>query len=129
MGAVCCSKRQVYKHTTLEKIEKRDAVWIIAIDNIFLDVAKEIQSDDWLVNENIAPGSQNTALTPAMKATALKVLNATEDEMKELSRTAGGCSMNTTRAANYWFRANGEEGRLLAMGSIGDDETGKIIKT
>ena len=35
--------------------------------------------------------------------------------------------MNTTRAANYWCRTNGEEGRLLAMGSVGSDATGKMI--
>lgn len=78
MGAVCCGgiKKPIYKYETIESIQDKEGVWIVTVDNIFLDVAKEIESDDWLVKENIVPGSQNTALTPAMKNTAKKILNA-----------------------------------------------------
>ena len=53
----------------IEKIDG-DKPWLITIDNIFLDVAKELTSDQWLIDRNVTPGSQNTAYTPEMKRVA-----------------------------------------------------------
>ena len=75
----------------------------------------------FLIENGIKPGSQNTAFDVAMKEVASKILTSTDDEMRELSRTAGGCSMNTSRAANYFLRACEEPGRVMTMGAIGQD--------
>lgn len=37
-----------------------------------------------------------------MKKVALEILQS-EEGMKELAKTAGGCAMNTTRAANHYL--------------------------
>ena len=49
---------------------------------------------------------------------------------KRLSICLGGCAMNTTRAANYYFLAQpfGEiQRKVMTVGSIGDDKAGSII--
>jgi len=53
-----------------------------------------------------------------------------EQGSKEMSRSIGGCAMNTSRAANYYLQARlGEEAsdKIKTLGSIGDDEAGKWI--
>ena len=106
--------------------------WILSVDNIFLDIAIELPSNEFLITNGIIPGSQYTATTPELKDFALKLINIKDGEhgSKEMSRTVGGCCMNTSRAANFYLQAvlNSEaEGRVKTVGSIGDDETGKWI--
>ena len=48
-----------------------------------------------------------------------------------LSTTVGGCAMNTTRAANFYFQAHPRgpyHQRVMTIGSIGSDTTGKFIQ-
>ena len=101
--------------------------WIVSIDNIFLDIAKELKSDEFLIENGIKPGSQNTAFDFLMREVATKILTSSNEEMAELSRTAGGCAMNTSRAANYFLNAREQPSRVLTMGSIGQDLAASLV--
>jgi sugar/nucleoside kinase (ribokinase family) len=46
-----------------EKEKQLQSPWIISLDNIFLDVARELPDNSYLNDNNIVPGTQNTALT------------------------------------------------------------------
>jgi len=35
--------------------------WILSLDNIFLDVAREFPNNDFIEENNVIPGTQNTA--------------------------------------------------------------------
>lgn len=41
----------------LENFEGDKKLWIVTIDNIFLDVAKDLKNDNFLVENGIKPGS------------------------------------------------------------------------
>lgn len=80
------------------------------------------------------PGAQYTATTAALKEFAQKLIDMKDGEhgSKEMSRTVGGCSMNTSRSAHFYLQAlcgEKSEGRVKTMGSIGDDENGKWIQS
>jgi len=79
--------------------------WILALDNIFVDVARELEDNRFLEEQNVVPGTQNTATTPEMKATAKKVLDMKDGEYgsTKMAETAGGCAVNTARAAHFYF--------------------------
>ena len=53
-----------------KKEEALDSPWIMSIDNIFLDVARELPDNTYLLDNNIVPGSQNTAFTDEFKRVA-----------------------------------------------------------
>ena len=110
------------------------APWILSVDNIFLDIAIQLPNNQFITDHGFVPGSQYTATTAALKEFAQKLINMKEGEhgSKEMSRTVGGCAMNTSRSANLYLQAlYGEksEGRVKTMGSIGDDENGKWIQS
>ena len=44
--------------------------WIMSIDNIFVDVARDFPDNKYLEENNIVPGTQNTALTDELKRVA-----------------------------------------------------------
>ena len=79
--------------------------WIFTIDNIFVELAREFPDNSFLIQNGVKPGSQNTAITPEMKAVAKKVLEMKDGELgsKELCATAGGCAVSTSRSANVYF--------------------------
>jgi hypothetical protein len=88
--------------------------WILTLDNIFVDVARNFPDNQFLLENNIEPGTQNTALTDDMKQFALKVIQMKDDSEEdnygstELSSTLGGCGLNTARAANEYLKAVGD---------------------
>ena len=108
----------------------RKMPWVITIDNIFIDVAREIPDNALLLNNGIKPGSQNTAVTEEMKAFAKKIIEMGDDELgtKLITSTVGGCAVNTTRSANFYLRAQGKlqnthdfNERIMTIGAIGSD--------
>ena len=66
--------------------------WIFTIDNIFMDVARQLPSNDFLLQNNVVPGSQNTATNDHLKSVAKKILEMQDGDYgsKELSKTVGG---------------------------------------
>ena len=71
-----------------------------------MDVARKLPSNDFLLQNNMVPGSQNTATNDHLKSVAKKILEMKDGEeygSTELSKTVGGCAMNTTRAANFYL--------------------------
>ena len=100
---------------------------IFTIDNVFLDIAKELPDNSFLEANGVKPGSQNTALTQDLKDVVKKIMDS---DFKELSTTVGGCAMNTTRAANFYFQAHPKgpfAQKVLTVGSIGSDEAAETI--
>jgi hypothetical protein len=77
----------------------------MSVDNIFLDIAREFPDNQFLVDNNVLPGTQNTATTDHMKSVATKIISmkAGEFDSKEIAKTVGGCAMNTSRAANFYL--------------------------
>jgi len=78
---------------------------LFTVDNIFIDVAREISNNTFLLDNKIKPGSQNTATTPEMKGVAQKILSMKDQEWgsRLLTSTVGGCAVNTSRAANFYL--------------------------
>ena len=92
----------------------------------------ELPDNSFLIEHNIKPGTQNTALTNEMKSTAKKILQLNDGEFgsKRIVKTVGGCAMNTSRAAHNYLQAAGSspKGKVLTLGCIGDDDSGSYIK-
>lgn len=107
--------------------------WIFTLDNIFVDVAREYPDNKILLENDIAPGSQNTALSQKDKEFALKIIKMRDGEYgsKELSATVGGCAMNTSRAANIYLQSLPEGpkvSKVVTLGAIGKDDGGEFVK-
>ena len=102
--------------------------WIMSIDNIFLDVAVNLPDNKFLEDNDIIPGTQNTALDDKMKQVARQLFIMTNGEYgsKQISKTVGGCAMNTSRAANFYLQAQfGTESSLVyTLGCVGKDSAG-----
>ena len=68
-----------------------------------------------------------------MKLVAKKILMMKdgEYESQELCATPGGCSMNTCRAANFYFQGLDDQkysNKCITLGSIGKDSAGELIQ-
>ena len=94
----------------------------------FLDVAVNLPDNKFLEDNDIIPGTQNTALDDKMKQVARQLFIMTNGEYgsKQISKTVGGCAMNTSRAANFYLQAQfGTESSLVyTLGCVGKDSAG-----
>jgi hypothetical protein len=97
-----------------------------------MDVARELPDNSFLIENNVKPGSQNTAIDQDMKDVAKKIIDMKNGDYgsRELSSTVGGCAMNTCRAANFCLQSQPEGAltkKVITLGSIGTDESADAI--
>jgi len=81
-------------------------VWLIALDNIFVDIAVALKDNTFLVKNNPVPGQQYTATTDELKQVTQEIFDMKDGDeygSKKISETVGGCAMNTGRAANFYL--------------------------
>ena len=85
--------------------QKNNNAWILSLDNIFLDVAREFPNNSFIEENGVVPGTQNTATNPELKEFAKKIFEMQDGEYdsKKMSGTVGGCAMNTSRSANFYL--------------------------
>ena len=127
------SEQQANLDTAGSVADVQDQPLLFTLDNIFLDVARKFKDNLFLQENNIKPGTQNTALDAEMKMVAKKILMMKDGEYgsEELCATPGGCAMNTCRAANMYFLGLDEQkykNKVITLGSIGQDSQGEFIQ-
>ena len=87
-----------------------------------------------MIKNGIKPGTQNTAVTSQLKDVAKTILEMRDDDQyrsKKLCATVGGCSMNTSRAANMYLKAlpgGSLYNKVITLGAIGGDTSGDFIE-
>ena len=112
------------KQLTPEALPETKSPLMISVDNIFIDCTVKMPNDDFWTENNIKPGVQYTAHDNFFKMAALKVLELKgEYGSEQLVSTVGGCSMNTSRAANFYLQAVDKKYMytIFSTGSIGQD--------
>lgn len=110
------------KQLTPEALPETKSPLMISVDNIFIDCTVKMPNDQFWIDQNIAPGCQYTAHDDFFKEAALKVLDLKgEYGSEQLVSTVGGCSMNTSRAANFYLQAINKDYQytIFSTGSIG----------
>ena len=60
----------VDKNGPSPQVSEKNSPWIMSIDNIFVDVARDFPDNKFLEDNQIIPGTQNTALTDELKRVA-----------------------------------------------------------
>ena len=99
--------------------------WIFTIDNILVDKMIQHPSEAFLNDHGVKPGLQFTATTPELMQVALKMLKMENGDLYGSTNVAtclGGCSVNTSRASEIFFKSaqNGPyPNRVATLGSIG----------
>jgi len=63
-----------------ESISGDENPWILTVDNIFLDVARSLPDNSFLLENKLIPGSQYTATTPELKQFAQKIFEMRDGE-------------------------------------------------